>query len=140
VSADSGRPLILVADDDEDMLELACVQLEDAGYRVERAADGEQALRMTRELRPDLCVLDVVMPGLCGHEVLRELRADPDTEKIPVLLLTATLEQRALWRLGPRPDECMAKQEIGTHLEERVRAMLEAVAAETAPARAAASG
>ena len=130
----TAEPLVLVADDDEDLLELACFQLEEAGYRVARATDGDEALRMAREQLPDLCVLDVIMPGLRGHEVLQALRDDEQTAGIPVLLVTATLEQRALWRLGPRPDDCMHKHSIGGELEERVRALLEAHAAKGAPA------
>lgn len=122
--ARAADPLVLVADDDEDLLELACLQLADAGYRVARAADGEQALRIARERLPDACVLDVVMPHLYGHQVLSELRGDEITAAIPVLLVTATLEQRALWRLGPRPDDCMQKHELGAELERRVGAML----------------
>ncbi len=124
MSAGPPEPLILVADDDEDLLELACIQLADAGYRVARASDGVQALRIAREQRPDACVLDVIMPGLHGHEVLFELREDEATAGIPVILVTATLEQRALWRLGPRPEDCMPKQQLGAELERRVGALL----------------
>jgi CheY-like chemotaxis protein len=66
----------------------------------------------------------VIMPGLNGHEVLNELRDDAATADIPVMLVTATLEQRALWRLGPRPDDCMHKHELGAELEDRVGALL----------------
>lgn len=114
---------VLVADDDEDLLELTCLYLEQAGYRVTRASDGTEALRLAREQRPDLCVFDVVMPGLRGHEVLRELREHRRTRRIPVVLVTATLEQRALWRLGPRPDDCMRKQSLD-ELSDRVGALL----------------
>ena len=124
--SDREEPLVLVADDDEDMLNLACLELEEAGFRITTAADGEQALKLAREHHPDLCVLDVIMPGLRGHEVLRELRADASTADIPVMLLTATLEQRALWRLGPKPDDAMHKQSIGSELEDRARALIEA--------------
>jgi CheY-like chemotaxis protein len=124
MSAGSDDPLVLVADDDEDLLELACIQLADAGYRVARATDGEQALRIAREEMPDVCVFDVIMPGLHGHEVLNELRDDEATAGIPVLLVTATLEQRALWRIGPRPDDCMHKHDLGVELEDRVGALL----------------
>ena len=126
MSAGPADPLVLVADDDEDLLELACIQLADAGYRVARATDGDQALRIAREEMPDVCVFDVIMPGLHGHEVLNELRDDEATAAIPVLLVTATLEQRALWRLGPRPDDCMHKHELGAELEDRVGALLSA--------------
>jgi CheY-like chemotaxis protein len=126
MSAGPAEPLVLVADDDEDLLELACLQLSDAGYRVVRATDGDEALRIAREELPDACVFDVIMPGLHGHEVLGALRDEAATSAIPVLLVTATLEQRALWRLGPRPDDCMQKQELGAELEDRVGALLSA--------------
>ena len=115
---------VLVADDDEDLLELACMQLEEAGYEVERAHDGSEALRLAREGQPDLCVFDVHMPGLQGHEVLRELRSDSDTERIPVILTTATLHERSLWRLGPRPDDCLRKSREILELGDRVKAVL----------------
>lgn len=124
MAAGSDEPVVLVADDDEDILELACLQLADAGYHVIRATDGDEALRMAREELPDACVFDVIMPGLHGHEVLGELRDDEATAGIPVMLVTATLEQRALWRLGPRPDDCMQKQEMGAELDRRVGALL----------------
>jgi CheY-like chemotaxis protein len=125
----TATPLVLVADDDPDHLELACLQLEGSDYRVLRAEDGDAALRLAREELPDLCVFDVVMPGLRGYEVLRELRDDAATEKIPVVLVTATLDHRSLWRLGPSPDACMRKQSLG-ELEQRVRTLLEARAGE----------
>jgi len=125
MAAATPEPLVLVADDDVDLLELACIQLEEAGFRVARATDGDEALRIAREQLPDLCVLDVIMPGLRGHEVLAALRDDEATVAIPVLLVTATLEQRVLWRLGPRPDDCMHKHDLGAELEERVRALLQ---------------
>lgn len=116
---------VLVADDDEDLLDLACMQLEEAGYEVERARNGSEALRLTRESHPDLCVLDVHMPGLQGHEVLREMRSDTTTERIPVILATATLHERSLWRLGPRPDGCLHKSGEMLQLEDRVRTVLD---------------
>ena len=116
-------PLVLVADDDEDLLELVTMQLEMAGYRVAKAHDGTEALDLAREQLPDACVFDVVMPGMRGHEVLREMREGKKTKGIPVMLITATLDNRSLWRLGPRPDDCMRKESIG-ELEDHVGALL----------------
>jgi DNA-binding response OmpR family regulator len=121
----AAQPLrVLVADDDEDLLEFACMQLEEEGYEVERAHNGSEALRLARESGPDLCVFDVHMPGLRGHEVLRELRSDPATQRIPVILATATLHERALWRLGPRPDDCLRKSREILELGARVGTVL----------------
>jgi DNA-binding response OmpR family regulator len=81
--------LLLVADDDEDILELLSFRLERAGYDIVRARNGAEALRLAIELRPALAVLDVMMPGLNGFEVTRELRANEETRAMPIILLTA---------------------------------------------------
>jgi DNA-binding response OmpR family regulator len=80
---------ILAVDDDERIVRLVQINLTRAGYSVTTAPDGAEALRMIAADRPDLIVLDVMMPGMSGFEVIRTLRADPATENIPVILLTA---------------------------------------------------
>jgi two-component system alkaline phosphatase synthesis response regulator PhoP len=85
--------LILVADDDQDILNLVCLRLEQAGHRTLRAADGEEALMAARTHLPGLCVLDVRMPKLDGFEVLRALRGATETEGIPVIMLTASVHE-----------------------------------------------
>jgi DNA-binding response OmpR family regulator len=89
---DGDAPLVLVADDDEDILELVSYRLSRAGYEVVTASDGEQALERAREHNPALAVLDVMMPKLDGYEVTRRLRDDPTTAAIPVILLTARVQ------------------------------------------------
>jgi CheY-like chemotaxis protein len=89
-------PVILAADDDDDILELVCLTLEQAGYKMLRASDGEEALQLALSERPDACVLDVVMPELTGIEIIEALRDRPETAEIPILLLTATVNARAL--------------------------------------------
>ncbi len=74
--------LVVVADDERDIVELVAIVLGRAGYEVITAADGERALELIRERRPDLCVLDGRMPGLAGYEILRQLRDDPETAAI----------------------------------------------------------
>lgn len=88
--------VILAADDDEDILELVCLTLEQAGHETLRASDGEAALRLALQHRPDACVLDVVMPVRTGLEVVDALREHPDTAEIPILLLTATVNEKNL--------------------------------------------
>lgn len=83
------RPLILVAEDDEDILALVVFDLEDEGYEVLTARDGQEAVALALERHPDLILLDVAMPGLDGYEVTRRLRADESTRATPVVLLTA---------------------------------------------------
>ena len=87
------RPLVVVADDDRDILELVVFRLERADYEVVQATDGQQALQLVTELRPDLAVLDVMMPKLNGYEVTREIRRDRETQRIPVILLTAHVQE-----------------------------------------------
>jgi DNA-binding response OmpR family regulator len=83
------RPLVLVAEDDEDILALVVFDLEDEGYEVLTARDGQEAVALALERHPDLILLDVAMPGLDGYEVTRRLRADESTRATPVVLLTA---------------------------------------------------
>jgi DNA-binding response OmpR family regulator len=83
-SADSD--LVLVADDEEHIVELVSMYLKRAGYRVEAAFDGDETLRKTTELRPALLVLDIMMPGPDGLQVCRALRR---RSGVPIVLLTA---------------------------------------------------
>jgi two-component system phosphate regulon response regulator PhoB len=80
---------ILVVDDEEDILELVGYNLEKSGYRVDRAETGEEALRMVSDRRPDLVILDLMLPGINGLEVCRILKANPKTVHLPILMLTA---------------------------------------------------
>lgn len=82
-------PVLLVADDDEDILNLVQLRLSRSGFEIVVARDGEEALRLVRESKPDLAVLDWMMPKLNGIDVLRELRGQAETSSIPILLLTA---------------------------------------------------
>ena len=80
---------ILVADDDPILVEILKFRLEGAGHSVTVASNGEEALAAVREKRPDLIVLDSMMPVLSGPEVLAELKADAELSSIPVVMLTA---------------------------------------------------
>jgi DNA-binding response OmpR family regulator len=103
-------PLVLVADDEADIADLVAIVLGRAGFRILRARDGSRALSLAREHMPDACVLDGSMPGLAGFEVLGELRSEPKTERIKVLILTATVdEEREMRRHGLEPDSFMKK-------------------------------
>ena len=85
---------ILVADDDALLLQLVEHKLKARGFEVRCAKDGESALEMANEHRPDLIVLDGMMPGLDGTEVLRRLHAMPATSKVPVIMLTARKQEQ----------------------------------------------
>ena len=80
---------VLVMDDEQDILDLVRFRLEHDGYRVLTASDGQTGLTLAQQERPDLCILDVMMPKLSGLEVLARLRADPATAATRVILLTA---------------------------------------------------
>ncbi|TFG88340.1 MAG: response regulator [Gemmatimonadales bacterium] len=86
MSAETGR--VLIADDEQDVRIFVRAVLENAGYQVLEAADGEEALAQAREDQPDLVILDVEMPKMDGFGVFGELRRDESTRGIPVLMLT----------------------------------------------------
>jgi len=87
----------LVADDDPSIRALVQMNLEAEGVTVATAEDGNEAHQLARDLLPDLIVLDVMMPGRDGYEVLAELKANPRTSRIPVVLLTAKGGDADVW-------------------------------------------
>jgi CheY-like chemotaxis protein len=80
---------VLVCDNEEVLRGLVLASLEGNGYAFVEARNGDDALEQARRVRPDLILLDMMMPGRTGLEVLRELRRDPELEHIPVVMLTA---------------------------------------------------
>jgi DNA-binding response OmpR family regulator len=118
-------PLILVADDDEDILQLLAFRLERAGYEVVQARNGEEALRIALEVGPSLAVLDVMMPGLDGYEVTRMLRAEEATKSMPVILLTARAQASDVSRgMAAGADDYVKKPFDARDLKERVERLL----------------
>jgi DNA-binding response OmpR family regulator len=116
---------ILVADDDPDILNLVRVRLKQAGYETLGASDGEEALRLALEHRPALCILDVVMPKRNGFEVLEALRRTERTADLPVMLLTATVEEREMARgFESGADAYLTKPFSPSDLLDRVRTLL----------------
>jgi len=83
------REKILVVDDEEDILELVKYNLSKEGYTVQCVGSGEEALEQAAKMRPDLIVLDLMLPGLDGLEVCRQLKGEQKTAQIPVVMLTA---------------------------------------------------
>jgi CheY-like chemotaxis protein len=92
VSAYLDQPYVIVTDDDPDILEAMSTILQSGPYRVATARDGEVCLGLVRKHRPDLLVLDLLMPKKDGFAVIRELRADPDTVDVPIIVLTTVVE------------------------------------------------
>jgi DNA-binding response OmpR family regulator len=126
MSTENGdRPVVLVADDDDDIRDLVAFRLDKAGYEVLRAGDGEQALELARKHRPDLAVLDVMMPKLTGYDVTRELRANEETRGIPVILLTARVQEADVARgFEAGADDYVKKPFSPQELKARVQAVL----------------
>ena len=97
------KSTVLIVDDESDVVDLLRYKLHGAGYEILVATDGLTALTLARERRPDLIVLDLMLPEMNGEEVCRRLKAEPDTAAIPVLMLTAKAQ----------PSERVAGLEIG---------------------------
>ena len=124
-TTDTDRPVVLVADDDDDIRDLVAFRLDRAGYEVLRAGDGQQALDLAREHNPDLAVLDVMMPKLTGYDVTRELRSDAATSRIPVILLTARVQEADVARgFEAGADDYVKKPFSPQELKARVQAVL----------------
>jgi len=92
--------LVLVVDDSDTIRELICLNLEFEGYDVEQASDAQvcldrlESVRTTGARRPDILLLDVVMPGLDGFKLTTRLKGDPATADIPILIVSASAQQR----------------------------------------------
>jgi DNA-binding response OmpR family regulator len=124
-SPEGDRPVVLVADDDDDIRDLVAFRLDRAGYEVLRAGDGQQALDLAKEHVPDLAVLDVMMPKLTGYDVTRELRANAATSRIPVILLTARVQEADVARgFEAGADDYVKKPFSPQELKARVQAVL----------------
>jgi DNA-binding response OmpR family regulator len=121
----NGKPVVLVADDDHDILTLVSFRLERAGYDVVAARDGEEALRLALERVPDLAVLDVMMPKLDGYEVTTRLRQNRATRRMPVILLTARVQEADIARgFEAGADDYVKKPFSPQELGARVQAIL----------------
>ncbi len=119
------RETILVIEDEGDILDLITVSLTREGLRVLGAATGEEGLVLAREEAPDLVVLDLMLPGMDGLQVCRELRADPRTRSVPVLILTARGEEADIVAgLETGADDYVTKPFSPKVLAARVRSVL----------------
>ena len=116
---------VLVAEDEPHLLRLVQFRLEQEGYEVRTATDGESALVSVYDRRPDVCLLDVVMPRRSGWDVLRELRADERGRDLKVIMLTARATEDDIqtgMRLGA--DDYITKPFSSQDLRARVAAHL----------------
>ncbi len=119
------KPYILVVEDEAPLVTLLRYNLEEAGFEVEEAADGEEALISVRERRPDLIVLDWMLPAVSGIEVCRQLRRRPETRDLPVIVLTARSEETDRIRgLDSGADDYITKPFSPRELIARIHAVL----------------
>jgi two-component system, OmpR family, phosphate regulon response regulator PhoB len=119
------KPAILVAEDESALITLLRYNLEREGYRVLEAQDGEEALLVAAEEKPDLVLLDWMLPQLSGIEVCRRLRGRQETRNVPIIMLTARGEETDRIRgLDTGADDYMTKPFAMTELLARLRAVL----------------
>ena len=119
------EPLVLVADDDEDILLLVTTRLRRDGFDIVSARSGDEALALVRERRPALAVLDIGMPGLDGVQVLEQIRADDDLRGMLVVLLTAKAQESDVRRgFDAGADAYVKKPFSPADLSARVRELL----------------
>ena len=116
---------ILVADDDMDIRDLVAFKLEQAGYDVVAVDNGLAALTAATEHPPDLVVLDVMMPGMSGIDVCRQLRQEQGTKALPIILLTARAQEGDVEvGFGAGADDYIVKPFSPRELVSRVEAVL----------------
>jgi two-component system, OmpR family, phosphate regulon response regulator PhoB len=116
---------VLVVEDEPDIAALVAYHLARESYRVRTATDGAEALRLIEQERPDLVVLDLMLPSVSGFDVLRALRTRPDFEALPIILLTARKEEKdRIEGLSLGADDYVAKPFSPQELVLRVAAVL----------------
>jgi two-component system, OmpR family, phosphate regulon response regulator PhoB len=123
--AGMAKPVILVVEDEAPLLTLLRYNLEKQGFRVEEATDGQEALLRVSEAKPDLVLLDWMLPSLSGIEVCRQIRRRPATRDLPVIMVTArTEDQDAVRALDIGADDYITKPFAVEALLARIRALL----------------
>ncbi len=124
-SANTLQPNILIVEDEAALVELLTYNLEKAGFRTATARDGEEAMLAVAETKPDLVLLDWMLPYVSGIEICRQIRRDPETRDLPVILLTARGEEDDRIRgLDSGADDYVVKPFSPSELIARVRAVM----------------
>ena len=119
------KPYILIVEDEAALITLLHYNLEKEGFEVGEAVDGEEALFMIRERRPDLVVLDWMLPSLSGIEVCRRIRRMPEHKNLPIIMLTARGEEADRIRgLDSGADDYVVKPFSPSELIARIKAVL----------------
>jgi two-component system alkaline phosphatase synthesis response regulator PhoP len=116
---------VLVVDDEKDIVQMIRYNLEREGFKVESASDGNEALRKAVEVKPDLILLDIMLPGKDGYEVMKSLNQSEKTSKVPVIFLTAkSAEFDEVLGLELGADDYIVKPISPRKLISRIRAVL----------------
>jgi len=117
--------LILIVDDSPTEVFQMKAALEEAGFRVEAAADGAEAIRKAQEMHPDLIFMDIVMPGMDGYRATRTLANDPKTRSIPVIMVTSRGEETdRIWGMRQGAVDFLVKPVTPAQLREKAQAAL----------------
>ncbi len=126
--SDTGlKKKILVIDDEGDLLELVGVRLKASGYQVTTLNGGERVMQVAKSDKPDLILLDIVMPGKGGCDVCRELKADEATRDIPVIVFTAHYPEEEYLKVGSEDigaDDYILKPFEAQALLEKIRRLI----------------
>lgn len=118
---------ILLVDDDLNLLQMVRLMLQRLGHQVITSRSGEEGLRLAAEIQPDLAIIDIMMPGLSGYDVVNRLRFDPKTAHVPIIILTARsqpMDKHKALRAGA--NAFISKPVTAQELADRVEAVLEA--------------
>ncbi len=119
--------LILIVDDSPTEVHVMKKALERGGYQTAVAGDGQEGIRLAREMHPDLIFMDVVMPGMNGYQATRALVADPDTHRIPIVMVTSKGQATdRIWGLRQGAVDYMVKPVSPDELVEKAQATLAA--------------
>ncbi|NNG15512.1 MAG: response regulator [Gemmatimonadales bacterium] len=130
LGAEIANARVLVVDDEPDITALVVYHLAKSGYRVSTAATGKEALNAASEERPDVIVLDLMLPGISGYEVLQELREREETRDVGIILLTSRKEEADRIRgLSQGADDYLTKPFSPQELSLRVAALLRRLSA-----------
>jgi len=118
---------VLLVDDDLTLREMYCERLKAGGFTVEMAKDGEEALQKARDNHPNVILLDIMMPKINGLDVLKQLKSDDATKTIPVLILTALVQDRERLESATRgADGYIVKSEtMPGEVVDKIKAVLE---------------
>ena len=124
----AGEPFVLIVEDDPAQCEVLAYNVRAEGYEVDTAQSGDQALLITKEQRPDLVVLDWMLPNVSGIEVCRQLKMNPETASVPVIMLSARSEEDDRVRgLETGADDYIVKPYSVAELLARIRTQLRRV-------------